>query len=107
MIYLKHNNDLTEHHAATTLLRFFSGPIALAIDARLRVKVPDKHHRDTWTIDQVHEAISYCLAEANPFDGTRYSPTPIPTPGRTSEVVTSVAPSPGANEIHLKTEDFE
>ena len=61
--------ELTERDASTALLRLVPMQAASAVAARLAQKVPDKHSEEAYNVSQVHEAISYCLADGGLYGG--------------------------------------
>ena len=80
----KPSPDLTQRQVADTLLRLLPDSRRPAVEARLSQKVPDKHRDDTYTVEQVHEAISHVIDNHQSFAGIVYhrdaDRTPSPAP---------------------------
>ncbi|RPD69225.1 hypothetical protein L226DRAFT_526689, partial [Lentinus tigrinus ALCF2SS1-7] len=74
--------ELTQRQVVDTLLRLLHDSRRPAVEARLNQKVPDKHRDDSYTVEQVHEAISYVIDNQNGFASaaqSREAPRP-PSP---------------------------
>ncbi|RPD52244.1 hypothetical protein L227DRAFT_484747, partial [Lentinus tigrinus ALCF2SS1-6] len=53
--------ELTQRQVVDTLLRLLHDSRRPAVEVHLNQKVPDKQRDDSYTIEQVHEAISYVI----------------------------------------------
>ncbi len=84
--------ELTHRQVVDTLLRLLNDDRRPVVEARLSQKVPDKHREDSYTVDQVHEAISHVIDNRAAFPRVIYR-----------EPLRSVSPQPVEPPSHLRT----
>ncbi len=107
----KTHPELTQRQVVDTMLRLLHDNRRPAVEARLNQKVPDKHREDSYTVEQVHEAISHVIDNQAAFVGAAYREVPraeSPPPQRRDpppHIPLAIAPAPAApGDVTLKAE---
>ncbi len=115
--------ELTQRDAAYNLLRLLNTSQRSAVDGRLAQKVPDKPRAVSYTLAQVHEAISYTIGDSVDFDanpaferygslrppltGGHYAAPRAPEPFRGRNPTPRQEPLADDKTITIKTEDLQ